>query len=1278
MSLIRLKKFKEDSKETIGRIADKAYSAYSRAEKGVQKFRNEMIRAKYRGQDPVEVEKFRTDTSLENFRTNLRTGQPMGKAEKKVPLRAKGIAVGRYGAEYADFILPVVGKVYKNITSYVLKTIGKTEMARRYEEEYDRMWNTKFEKLRETAKPKTPEEASAMIDAEFADIVSVIGSSKSLTKRVGRIVNTAIEKKVAPKEIRKLIRTLDETKVTPLGKLKKAKDKRPMLTASKDMQLIKSAETEAVESGLKRYKRNLEDELSGKAKVSIMRFDEINERITDIDDTLGSIRKEGKIGLQEKLSWFDEMDKQGINSRKFAEELYTEARLEYKLPEIKKVKVPKKPLQEGGKEGYRVEKKVALLKPAEKAKKVEAIKTTPVEVKMAKAKKEGTTFDEWLKTNKAVYRGDVLEPFDLKKISSKRGISVTDSRSMAGDFVEMKKTSGQEDGFITDLFLSTEAKILQEIKIPKNLVTDARSATKKFISSGQEDRMLERLMVEKQQKILDFAKSKGYDGVRIPALSENLDELETVVFNKDVIKTKSQLKKLWNRAGTQQGAGAVAGVQVEDDKVSFDPKKAALGVAGVSVAKNRKAQAVLDKAAKTYGTKVKKSFFSKAEKVPTKTKKAFKRGVEKLLTPISTRLGKIAPELKTAVRKLDYDTGVSTMKDSEQILPFLQASKKINKIDKNDFKLLDRAMKNSDTNVLNALAEKYGLTNEIKAVRNTLNDIYKRGNKVGMDIEYRGDYFPRVIKDPEGLMSKLRGTDGWSQIEKAINSRARKLDINPSDLKPIERASIANMMLRGFGDKIRLVAPTHTKGRTIEFLTKDLDKFYADSSTALIKYVTKMNEEIAGRKFFGKELGVKPNQLNSSDSIGSYVIKLISEGKIKPSKEKEVADILRARFATGKMNEALQTYRNIEYLATMGNPISAVTQLGDLAWSLAENGFYRTVKGSIRSVTGTGIKKEALGIEKIAQEFAEFSKTSKMVERVFNVTGLTKIDRIGKEALINGYWGKIIKQAKKGNTKLMDDLKVMFGSKADNVMRDIANKNLTDDAKFVLFNKLADFQPISKAEMPEKYLSLPNGRIFYMLKSFTLKQIDVFRRNILTEIASGEPKRVAKGLKNLVVIGGSFMLANATADEIKDWMLGRKTSFEDRTIDNLMRLGGLSKYDIYNIRNEGLGMSMAKKILFPTSIADATFKDITNVITNKRYKSGEQKGERYKSETTQRIPIVGKMLYWWFGRGKQKEIRKEGGTTTTKSVPTKTLLRSTKRGTSTNRKPINSKSKLIH
>lgn len=61
-----------------------------------------------------------------------------------------------------------------------------------------------------------------------------------------------------------------------------------------------------------------------------------------------------------------------------------------------------------------------------------------------------------------------------------------------------------------------------------------------------------------------------------------------------------------------------------------------------------------------------------------------------------------------------------------------------------------------------------------------------------------------------------------------------------------------------------------------------------------------------------------------------------------------------------------------------------------------------------------------------------------------------------------------------------------------------------------LFNELAEIQPITLSEMPERYLKHPNGRIMYALKSFTLKQIDVLRKNIVQEWNKGNKIKAVK------------------------------------------------------------------------------------------------------------------------------------------------------------------------
>jgi hypothetical protein len=108
-----------------------------------------------------------------------------------------------------------------------------------------------------------------------------------------------------------------------------------------------------------------------------------------------------------------------------------------------------------------------------------------------------------------------------------------------------------------------------------------------------------------------------------------------------------------------------------------------------------------------------------------------------------------------------------------------------------------------------------------------------------------------------------------------------------------------------------------------------------------------------------------------------------------------------------------------------------------------------------------------------------------------------------------------------------------------------------------------------------------------------------------------------------------FVICNAGADYIKDFLLGRDTEPEDRLIDNILRLFGVSKYITWQARMEGIGTAVAKQILPPFKFINAFYKDVKSL--------GDGKG----FETIQSIPLVGKLYYWWFGKGAKKKKKKE-------------------------------------
>ena len=309
-------------------------------------------------------------------------------------------------------------------------------------------------------------------------------------------------------------------------------------------------------------------------------------------------------------------------------------------------------------------------------------------------------------------------------------------------------------------------------------------------------------------------------------------------------------------------------------------------------------------------------------------------------------------------------------------------------------------------------------------------------------------------------------------------------------------------------------------------------------------------------------------------------------------------------------------YKNLSYIDTMGSPISALTQIGDLAWSSYDTGIIRTLKNVSKAVRGKSrITKEDVGIERMAQEFADSGSLASAVNKVFTLVGLDKIDSIGKEALLNGAFDKYQNQAKKNPEKLKREIRRIFGKETDQVVKDFAEGTVNDNTKLLVYSRLLDFQPVSKSEMTQGYLTAGNGRLFYMLKTFTLKQFDAFRNEAYNKIKNGDRMEKIQGIKNLVHLAMFFVLANATADELKDWVLGRETSFKDRTVDNALRLLGVSKFITWEARKEGIGTAMGKQILPPFKFINNLYKDLT-------------KDNVKVPKTIESVPVVGKIAYW--------------------------------------------------
>ena len=664
---------------------------------------------------------------------------------------------------------------------------------------------------------------------------------------------------------------------------------------------------------------------------------------------------------------------------------------------------------------------------------------------------------------------------------------------------------------------------------------------------------------------------------------------------------------------------------------------------------------------------------------------------DKALGSISTRLKNVDPELSQHLRWLDFNTSQKIIDVLKTAKPLLDATKRMSLADKSDW---NWARLNSDEGKIEQLAQKYNLTNDQTMLREKLNKIRQEAIEVGYDVGFIEEYWPRVIKDQEGFLQTTQEISQRPVFTEAIRAQAKKLGISQEQFErefpEVKADIISNLIL---GQSTGIGGPGNIQSRIFETIPKEYAKFYMDADAALMQYVYSMTKKIEARKFFGKvpkrisdlksskkqkqvdlikfeqladmaraenperlanyedriislndNLTVIDEKLNAyklqrdyTENIGAYIDRLMVDGRIEKKDEKMVRDILDARFHEHGTHGIVGAYKNLSYIDTMGSPISAITQIGDLAWAMyvgkvwTPKGFSDTVKHATQALfKQSKITKEDLGIERIAQEFADGTTLSRGVSKVFKYVGLEKIDTIGKEVLINNALEQYKAQARANPKALAKLIRPTFGRKSPEVVQEILADNPSDNVKMLLYSRLLDFQPVALSEMPEYYLNSGNGRVFYMLKTYTLKQFDVFRKEVVHNLKSKNPQQKLQGITNMIQLMALLTIANATADEIKDFMLGKETKFSDNIIENFLTLGGASRFLKMQITREGFGSALSQQILPPTKFVNSASKDIIEGYKN--HVSGDTSNFDH-ARIIDSIPGLGKLYYWHHGRG---------------------------------------------
>lgn len=595
------------------------------------------------------------------------------------------------------------------------------------------------------------------------------------------------------------------------------------------------------------------------------------------------------------------------------------------------------------------------------------------------------------------------------------------------------------------------------------------------------------------------------------------------------------------------------------------------------------------------------------------------------LGSLSTRIGNISQPLLHRAMKFEQGVLENTHNRLTSIDDFSVAAHNLPKSSRD---ILDNAILNNDAAKLDAIFNKLGgkFKSDYNKARKSLDEVGKELQAVGRLSGLRQDYFPRVVKDIDGLLGAL-GTEKASLLKTQLMKAQ----------SPLEEMNVVNNYLRrNYKTQYK---PGFSKERKIDEVPPELQQFYATPTEAYHTYMRNATQEIETAKFFGRN-AIKDGQTGRVDinqSIGNLVLNEIKAGKVSFKEADTLQEMLQARFTGGNRssNKWIQDAKNIGYMGLLGDAISAATQLADPAISIYANGLRPTLQSLVVQLIPKmkdEVHMKDFGLlDHISEEFVNDRTTARVLNKVFKYGLFTAVDSMGKNVVLNSSLRNARNQVKssKGLVKFADEWQERFGDEFPQLVTDLQSGVLSEPVKTMLFSKLAKVQPITKLEMPQKYLEMPNGRIIYMLKTFMLKQADLLRNESYNKIKSKGTR--TEGINNLIRYSVIMGLAGAGTEEVKNWLLG-KDSKELELSDiplNMLKSFGLSQFVMDKVKAGNVGEAAGGVVLPPYKMYDPVFQDISNA-----FDGDEDTEPSYKG--VQRIPLFGRFVYNWLMGGAEE------------------------------------------
>jgi hypothetical protein len=593
---------------------------------------------------------------------------------------------------------------------------------------------------------------------------------------------------------------------------------------------------------------------------------------------------------------------------------------------------------------------------------------------------------------------------------------------------------------------------------------------------------------------------------------------------------------------------------------------------------------------------------------------SLRKTASKFLTPVITRLNRINPMFGRMLQQLDTSIRERSFRQQKQTKAFFN---KLNAIKGAEFLEMKQLLFFSPTpeeatHPINkakmqrrdALLHKYGLLNMYRLdVQPIMEEIYAEYTKLGMPaMGYLEDYFPRVVKDLEGLINSYgqKSKRTFELLVREENERRSALkdkDGNDASLPEMNDTERARFFQDFLQNKFRVDIngarlPGNVKVRDIQLIPEDKLKFYDDPGIAFGKYTANMNRAIESFKVVGD---TRKGRLQGE--LGKLTEELFSAGQIDNADAdtvKSLTELITTQFQAE--NEILKSLGTLTYMATLINPGPVLVQIMDLYKVALYRGLGGVVSGVYRTVTGNRRfdLEDDLSISKtqLSAEFQDSSVLQKALD--FGLSRLVpfrQMDTAMKHASIEAAYDDFLKKAKspvgsKKYNQLLSELTITMGRKdaLETIEELKLNKAMESSlVKEALLAELLQRQPLTYLQVPEGYQTDPSKRLFYKLSTFMLLDLNYNRQEFMNDL--GGPGKTLQqrtaALRRLTYMATLLTMFGLPSDLLDDWISGKDTYIPEHVMNNMLGMFGLSKYTTTRALEKGTVESVIQRFTPP-------------------------------------------------------------------------------------------------